>query len=241
MQNGDVGYTSINNNCDFILDTDGTNYDELRTKYSRDDEGVSYEKSRNNTLDSASSIKQENINIYRYKFTQEFMNEIYQFAKIHQYDERKEFKEAWEVWTDINTELVNSEITRLTTLNYQGDIVDKMFKSARYYFRKKGTVKKEPVQRSSYVAINKDLLDAMDEHITKNITKKDYKPSNGFVDFCNANVSILKEEVSRLFEEEGIQKDAKVVEKKIKKTYKNRYFIIITNSTVNSTAKTTSE
>jgi len=105
-----------------------------------------------------------------------------------------------------------------------------MFKSARYYFRKKGTVKKEPVQRSSYVAINKDLLDAMDQHIVSNITKKEYKPSDGFVDFCNTNILLLKEEISRLFEEEGIQKDAKIVEKKIKKTYKNRYFIIISNS-----------
>lgn len=237
MQNGDTYCLNVSNSCDFNLDTDGTNYDEFGARYSRDDEGVSNEKSRSNTFNSASSIKQENINIYRYKFTQEFMNEIYQFAKIHQYDERKKFKEAWEIWMDINTELVNSEITRLSNLNYQGDIVDKMFKSARYYFRKKGTVKKEPIQRSNYVAINKDLLDAMDEHIITNITKKDYKPSDGFVDFCDTNISLLKEEVSRLFEEEGIQKDAKIVEKKIKKTYKNRYFLIITNSTTNSTTK----
>jgi UDP-N-acetylglucosamine pyrophosphorylase len=106
-----------------------------------------------------------------------------------------------------------------------------MFKSARYYFRKKGTVKKEPVQRSNYVAVNKDLLDAMDEHIQSNISKKEYKPSDGFVDFCNTNIPLLKEEVTRLFEEEGLQKDAKIVEKKMKKTYKNRYFIIVSNST----------
>jgi TctA family transporter len=33
--------------------------------------------------------------IYRYKFTQEFMDELYKFSKIHQYDERADFKEAW--------------------------------------------------------------------------------------------------------------------------------------------------
>ena len=225
MQNGDTNYLDTNNTCDFISNINGTINDEFGTRYSRNDEGFTDEKSRNNTLSSASSI-----NIYRYKFTQEFMNEIYQFAKIHQYDDRKDFKEAWEIWMDNQSEIVNSEINRLTSLNYQGDIIDKMFKSARYYFRKKGTVKKEPVQRSSYVAINKDLLDAMDEHITKNMTKKEYKPSDGFVDFCNTNVPLLKEEVARLFEEECVQKDAKIVEKKIKKTYKNRYFIIISNS-----------
>jgi Fe-S cluster biosynthesis and repair protein YggX len=225
MQNGNTNDFDNNNTCDFVSNNNGTIYDEFGTRYCRNGAIDSDEKSRNNTLDSASSI-----NIYRYKFTQEFMNEIYQFAKIHQYDERKDFKEAWEIWMETQSELINSEVNRLTTLNYQGDIIDKMFKSARYYFRKKGTVKKEPVQRSSYVAINKDLLDAMDEHILSNITKKDYKPSDGFVDFCNTNILLLKEEISRLFEEEGIQKDAKIVEKKIKKTYKNRYFIIISNS-----------
>ena len=232
MQNGNTNDFDINNTtCDFISNIYGTVNDEFGTRHCGNGARDSDEKSRNNTFGNTSIINQENINIYRYKFTQEFMNEIYQFSKIHQYDERKDFKEAWEIWMEINSELINSEVNRLTTLNYQGDIIDKMFKSARYYFRKKGTVKKEPVQRSSYVAINKDLLDAMDEHILLNIAKKEYKPSDGFVDFCSTNIELLKEEVTRLFEEEGVQKDAKIVEKKMKKTYKNRYFIIISNST----------
>jgi hypothetical protein len=231
MQNGDTNHFDTNNTCDIISNIYGTTNDEFGTRYRRDDAYCSDEKSRNNKLGNTSSINQENINIYRYKFTQEFMNEVYQFAKIHQYDERKDFKEAWEIWMEINSEIINSEVNRLTTLNYQGDIIDKMFKSARYYFRKKGTVKKEPAQRSNYVTVNKELLDAMDQHIVTNITKKEYKPSEGFVDFCNTNVELLKEEVMRLFEEEGVQKDAKIVEKKMKKTYKNRYFIIVSNST----------
>ncbi len=238
MHNGDTCDFYTNNNSDFTFDSNGTIYDEFGTRHCRNDTGNANEKSRNNTLGDTSSINQninqENINIYRYKFTQEFMDQIYQFAKIHQYDERKCFKEAWEVWMETQMELVNSEVNRLTELNYQGDIIDKMFKSARYYFRKKGTVKKEPAQRSNYIAVNKELLDAMDQHIVTNISKKDYKPSDGFVDFCNANIPLLKEEVSRLFEEEGLQKDAKIVEKKIKKTYKNRYFIIISNNNTNS-------
>ena len=231
MQNGSITYLDTNNNGDFTSSSNGTVNDELGARHTRNDTRDSDEKSRVNTLGNTSSINQENINIYRYKFTQEFMNEIYQFSKIHQYDERKDFKEAWEVWMEINSELINSEVNRLTTLNYQGDIIDKMFKSARYYFRKKGTVKKEPVKRSNYVAVNKELLDAMDQHIIKNITKKEYKPSEGFVDFCYTNIELLKEEVKRLFEEEELQKDAKTVEKKMKKTYKNRYFMVVSNST----------
>ncbi len=233
MQNGSTTYLDINHNSDFTSNNNGTLDDEFGTRYSRNDTRHSDEKSRVDTFGNTSSIKQENINIYRYKFTQEFMNEIYQFAKIHQYDERKYFKESWEIWIESNSDLVNSEVNRLTSLNYQGDIIDKMFKSARYYFRKKGTVKKEPVQRQNYIPEKKELLDERDEHIIKTITKKEYKPSEGFVDFCDTNIELLKEEVTRLFEEEGVEKDAKVLEKKIKKTYKNRYFIIVSNSTTN--------
>ena len=49
------------------------------------------------------------------------------------------------------------------------------------------------------------------------------KPSDGFVDFCNNNKNILKEEISYLFQQ-GIT-DLKYIQNKIKKTYKNRYFL----------------
>jgi hypothetical protein len=39
-----------------------------------------------------------NINIFRFKFKDEFTGELYKFAKIHQYDHRKDFKEAWKKW-----------------------------------------------------------------------------------------------------------------------------------------------
>ena len=32
------------------------------------------------------------IGIYRYKFTNEFTNELFKFSKVHQYDHRKDFK-----------------------------------------------------------------------------------------------------------------------------------------------------
>lgn len=167
------------------------------------------------------------IGIYRYKFTNEFTDELYKFSKIHQYDHRKDFKEAWEKWMDENENLIDGEVRRLTNLGYDGDIIDKMFKSARYYFRKKSTEKKAPVKRRIYVGSQKDLLDAMDEHIKNNIISGDFKPSEGFDEFCKENVNILKEQVSQ-FCRAGIT-DSNEIKTKIKKTYKNRYFLIITN------------
>lgn len=166
-----------------------------------------------------------NINIYRYKFTNEFTVELYKFSKIHQYDHRKDFKEAWELWMEENGDIIDMEVRRLTNLGYDGDILDKMFKSARYYFRKKSTEKKAPAKRRVYVGAQKDLLDTMDEHIKNNINSGDFKPSAGFDEFCKQNIDILKEQVNQ-FMRAGIN-DSAEIKSKIKKTYKNRYFQII--------------
>jgi len=163
-------------------------------------------------------------NIYRFKFTTEFMDMLYQFSKIHQYDERPIFKEEWNKWVEENDEKVSEEVKRLDSLGYDGDIIDKMFKSARYYFRKKSTSKKEPKQRRMYVSCKKDILDAMDYHIERGLQNPDYKPSDGFDDFCSNNKDILKDEIQHLIESQI--KDTKEIMSKVKKTYKNRYFIV---------------
>lgn len=162
--------------------------------------------------------------IYRFKFTEDFMEQLYNFSKIHQYDDRKDFKEAWKLWTEENQDIIDEEITRLTNLGYDGDVIDKMFKSARYYFRKKSTEKKQPKQRRQYISVTRELLDAMDHHIEENIYNLDYQPKNGFISFCKANEKILKESITKIFEQ-GV-KDSEVIEDKIKKTYKNRYFML---------------
>jgi len=166
-----------------------------------------------------------NINIYRYKFTYEFTCELFRFSKVHQYDHRKDFKEAWNSWLEENDCIVTVEKRRLTNLGYDGNIEDKMFKSARYYFRKKGTEKKAPMERRVYVGVQKDLLDAMDKHIKSTINCKDFKPSEGFDDFCKKNIDLLKREVNVLCQN-GVA-DSNEIKKKIKKTYKNRYFLFI--------------
>jgi hypothetical protein len=167
-----------------------------------------------------------NLNIYRYKFNEDFTNELFAFSKIHQYDDRKVFKESWTKWTEENEDIVNEEIRRLKNLGYTGNICDKMFKSARYYYRKKTTVKKEPSKRREYISTQKELLDAMDKHIDINLkNNSDYKPADGFVEFCKNNTEKLNEEIKLLYKN-GLH-DSIEIKNKIKKTYKNRYFLII--------------
>jgi hypothetical protein len=165
------------------------------------------------------------IGIYRYKFMNKFTEELFKFSKIHQYDHRKDFKDAWDIWMDNNNDLIDEEVRHLTNLGYDGDIIDKMFKSARYYFRKKSTEKKAPSKRRIYVGTQKDLLEAMDDHIKMNINSGDFKPSDGFDEFCKKNIDILKEQINILCKA-GFT-DPNEIKLKIKKTYKNRYFLII--------------
>ena len=164
------------------------------------------------------------INIFRYKFEETFTQHLYTFAKIHQYDHRKDFKEAWDNWIKENEELIDREVRCLTNTGYDGDIIDKMFKSARYYFRKKSTERKPPQKRRNYINIQKELLDSIDTHIKRNINNTDYKPSTGFDMFCRENIELLKKEIVNLCNN-GIR-DHNEIRDKFKKTYKNRYFII---------------
>jgi len=196
---------------------------EMNTQYKYVIENMNEDRNTNKDEDINNEI---NINIYRYKFIEEFTCELYKFSKIHQYDHRKDFKEAWNIWIDDNQGLIDEEVRRLTNLGYNGDILDKMFKSARYYFRKKSTEKKEPQKRRVYIGVEKELLEAIDKHIIQNINNKDYKPSDGFSVFCKENIEILKEEVNRLYKC-GLTNHIEIKDK-IKKTYKNRYFMLVT-------------
>ena len=215
----------IQSNDNSTIDFTNNDVDIIRTSDSKFDTLSNTERDENNKNKIDKSKNNVNVNIFRYKFTDEFTGELFKFSKIHQYDHRKDFKEAWNIWTEDNDDIVSEEIRRLTNLAYDGDILDKMFKSARYYFRKKSTEKKEPLKRRDYISIQRDLLDAMDDHIKSKINDDDYKPSDGFDEFCKANIDLLKEEVNILCRN-GFTNSVEI-KNKIKKTYKNRYFLII--------------
>jgi len=174
---------------------------------------------------SDKEIKKNNVSIYRFKFEEDFIIILSNFAKIHQYDNRHDFKDAWKNWVDENIESVNLEVRRLQNLGYDGDILDKMFKSARYYFRKKPVEKTIPKTRRVYMGVQKELLEAMDNHIKNNINDENYKPSEGFSQFCQEYMEVLKEQINLLCKN-GFT-DSVEIKNKIKKTYKNRYFLMI--------------
>jgi hypothetical protein len=75
-----------------------------------------------------------------------------------------------------------------------------------------------------YVLMNRDLLNAMDDHIERGLRRAEYTPAGGFAEFCKLNVDSYRDEVARLSE---IMPSGEAVHDKLKKTYKNRYFMIV--------------
>lgn len=165
--------------------------------------------------------------IFRFKFSSDFTDRLTPFAKLHQYDDRHTYKEAWTQWLVINDELVDMEVRRLKGLGYDGNIVDKMYKSGRYYFRNKpSNANTEAKPRRVYVSLEHDVIDAMDIHISVNYYLPCFKPSIAYDQFCMEHTKLINDEITRLLQENLTKED---VCAKLKKTYKNRYFLFTQN------------
>jgi hypothetical protein len=194
-------------------------------------------------------------NTFRFNFSDSVLEKLTQFSKMNKSCDRRAFKEAWKEWLTDNQNVVLEETERLTTLGYDGDVVEKMYVSVRYYLRKKGQKQKkerlklqknsidnidfhsndntieatDASQKSKNIPTNRLLLDAMNKHILQYCHDPNYRPANGFESFCRDNIEICKEEVKRLVNEYSLI-NKQSIQEKIKKTYKNRYYIIKKNA-----------
>ena len=188
--------------------------------------------------------KSVNFQIYRFKFSVMLTDQLLYFSKLHQFDDRNTFKLSWTNWIQ-NEEiasLLTSEIEKLTILGLKGDILDKIYKSARYYYRNKQITnisdEDQPIKqvRKKYVGFSKNILKVMDEHIKSQIqyylelngeSNHSYniniQPAYAFNEFCIHQTEDIKNELIYLQEKEVEIKNHIYV--KFKKTYKNRFFI----------------
>jgi len=162
---------------------------------------------------------------FRFKFDQHIMDMLYEFGKLHQYDDRHTYKDEWKKWCEEHDEDLAREERRLSSLGYEGNMYDKLFKSGRYYFRKKPTVTTEPTVRRKYIGLNREILSAMDSFIMERVIGAKTSPADAFTTFCNEHVALLRSEVEALVSEHAMETDA--ISSKLKKTFKNRYFQLI--------------
>ena len=192
--------------------------------------------------------------IFRFDFAPNVVSKISEFAKLHIDEDRKEYKKAWEPWCEENKEMIAEEIRRLKQTGYDGDITDKMYKAGRYYFRKKSKkAKKEQGEQASagqaaaagqagganvevpkgkgngngkrmYIAVKSETLAYIDRHIKEHINDNDFSPKTGYDKFLKTSAEIVRSESEHL--KRKFEMSDSDIKTKVKKTYKNRYYII---------------
>ena len=190
--------------------------------------------------------------VYRFDFSKCFIQELRTFSQMHQEDDRHMFKDAWNEWIKMPTiDLqIKEEIEKHTDQGFKGDILDKMFKSARYYYRKKKQCKPEPKSKPiKYMGFHKTFLKHIDEDILEQINEnlvietdddiknqensKDQfsKPTmcilsqaEAYANFCQNNQTEILAEFIQLKNEHG--ELAPNISCKLKKAFKTRFFKI---------------
>ena len=184
----------------------------------------------------------------RHTYSEEVVEQLSSFAKVHEYDGRKEFKEAWHKWMeepDIKN-LIATELSRLTTNGLSGDILDRMYKSARYYYRKKGggeTVT-EPTIRKEYEGLPRTVLKTIDDfiysEINRNIAETDkggnhiitITAAKSFTTYCKLHYDVISDLLPPTNDDAAnkvntnMREELKKVTDRLKKTYKNRFYNI---------------
>tara|TARA_B100000963_G_scaffold257267_1_gene225732 strand:- start:2487 stop:3047 length:561 start_codon:yes stop_codon:yes gene_type:complete len=164
---------------------------------------------------------------YRFKFSKGFVENLKEFTRIHKFDDPKIFREHFDEWKEENNEIITREKNYMKNMGYEGDVISKMYKSARYYFKNKSDEKTKPKKRRQYIGIDVTLKDKMDIFIDEKMNaaaEECPKPADAYNEFIENenNKIILQTEKARLVSF-GMEEDD--VNKKFKKTFKNRYFL----------------
>ena len=184
----------------------------------------------------------------RYTYSEEVVEQLSSFAKVHEYDDRKEFKEAWQKWMeepDIKN-LIIAEVSRLTVNGLSGDILDRMYKSARYYYRKKGCGEAvtEPTVRKEYEGLPRTVLKTIDDYIYSEINRNIAETEKGgnhiititaaksFTTYCKLHYDVISNLLPPMNDDAAdkvntnMREELKKVTDRLKKTYKNRFYNI---------------
>lgn len=173
-------------------------------------------------------VNQVEMTVFRVVFRLAIKEEVHAFSKVHQYDSRQDFKEAWKEWCDEHIDELEEEykyqMERGADMTFV-DLLHKLYTSARYYHRKKSNRPPSPQKpRTQYIRLHEELLDMMRDHIVEKLEYGVDKPAVVYNDFCEENYHGILLEMKRLRENHDMTKNQ--VNLKLKKTYKNMYYSI---------------
>ncbi len=159
--------------------------------------------------------------IFRFKFSSDIVDRMTCFSKENKNLSKNNFTDNWDRWLESNRDAIDSEKKRLQDLGCEGNIENRLFRSARYYLCKKKEEKTESKKRRKYVSLDREFIDCIDNHI-QNKYHDGISPKLAYQDFCDKNMLDIEQEIDRMFEDDAFDKEEG--KKKIKKTYKNRVY-----------------
>jgi hypothetical protein len=188
----------------------------------------------------------------KYAFSDEFSHEIHAFSKEHYQEPLKVFKESWQTWIsipDIQTAIQN-EIAFIKSKHFSGtddDIMQKIYISARFYYRKKEKKEKKIMdtivdhddlnhKQKLYIGFSQGFIQFMDTYIQKQIVSASHNKDiikisqkESFQQFTLTHISEIKNELFILKEKyDALEQDfvSLDIAQKIKKAYQNRFYTI---------------
>jgi len=188
---------------------------------------------------------------HRFDFSPSIVDDLTDFTALHLHDNNKTFKAAWQEWIQdpkINIHLTQ-EIERLHHLGFQGDVLQKMYASARYYLRKKLTDNvPEPVlmynTQTSCPRFSREFLQKIDDDALQQIdlpmaTKPNQRvriisQAEAYAAFCNSHQTDIYQEFVELAKQGPLPPS---MVHKLKKTYKRRFYEIRTKIAISRTHK----
>ena len=162
--------------------------------------------------------------VLRFNISPEMTVKLQEFHEKNKELGKKEYKKQWGSFIEDNNDAVAQQERTLLNAGFTGDVNQKLFTSVKYYLSKKSDEKSDPKERRTYVHIDKPILEAMNDHIVVNKETDGYTPAIGYTEFCQQYEQELIIEKNRL--KMVSELTDKEIEFKIKKTYKNRYFIL---------------
>ena len=86
---------------------------------------------------SAVAVAAVSRTVFRHEFSDECFKLLKQFSVQNMHLSRKDYKRSWEAFATQHAEFMSQEAARLADSGYTGDVLVKMFKTARYYLTKK--------------------------------------------------------------------------------------------------------
>ena len=169
--------------------------------------------------------------VFRHQLSSEVLARVRPFAEANADLPGRQFRAQWDGWIVANRTLLDTEATRLAANGYAGDVDAKVYRSARYYFKSRPPTlerKTRATNSTPYLSIAPQLISSMDGHIAAALRSTQHaKPAELFATFmlnleAAGLTALLASELARFMEHGGL--DATAAERKLKKTYKNRYF-----------------